>query len=377
MKNSLPMGRVFGIPLRMHWTVPLLVWLFGYSLGSRTLPASVPDRSGTVYGVAAAAGAVLLLGSLLAHEAAHAVTARKKGIPVQGITLWALGGVTEMGRPRAARAAFLVAVSGPAASLVVGAAAFGAGVGLDALTGWSVPAAVLVWLGWINAVLGVFNLLPAAPLDGGRVVQALMWWRTGDQDRAEQAAARSGQFLGAAMIAVGWLTLLQGTPGGAWLALIGLFVFFVAGMEHRRAGLAPALRGVPAAEAMSSPVETCPDWLTVDRCVQDVALHARHAVLPVLDFDGRPSGLLHLARLAKVPPAQREELRVRDVAVPLERCATCAPDDLLPDVLERMAPAAASIHVLVTDAGTLAGIITERDIARLLQRYALRRPAGR
>ncbi|MGW0844618.1 hypothetical protein ACWD26_31680 [Streptomyces sp. NPDC002787] len=113
MNGSVRMGRVLGVPLRIHWTVPLLVMLFGYSLGSRTLPATVPEQSNGVYTVAGLAGALLLLGSLLAHEAAHAITARRKGIEVQSITLWALGGMTEMGRPGAARAVFLVAVSGP------------------------------------------------------------------------------------------------------------------------------------------------------------------------------------------------------------------------------------------------------------------------
>ncbi|WP_409467448.1 site-2 protease family protein [Streptomyces sp. HC307] len=371
MNGSVRMGRVLGVPLRIHWTVPLLVVLFGYSLGSQTLPAWTPDQSNTAYTVAGLAGALLLLGSLLAHEAAHAVTARRKGIPVQSITLWALGGMTEMGKPRAAGAAFLVAVSGPFTSLVVGAAALGAGIGLDALSGWVVPSAVLVWLGWVNFVLGVFNLLPAAPLDGGRVVQALMWWRTGDRDRAERAAARSGQVLGILMIAVGWISLLRGALSGLWLMLLGLFVLIVAGAERRRAALAPALRGVRAADAMSSPVETCPDWWTVERCVEEVALRARHSMLVLIDFEGRPSGLLDLPRLARIPAPQRGTQRVRDVATPLSQCTTCAPDDLLEEVLERLRPVS-GMRILVTDGPNLVGIITMRDVSRIVQRHALR-----
>lgn len=371
MNNSLRMGRVLGVPLRLHWSVPLLVVLFGYGLGSQTLPAGVPDQSDTTYTLAGLAGALLLLASLLAHEAAHAVTARRKGIPVQGITLWALGGMTEMGRPRAAGAAFLVAVSGPLTSLVVGAAALGAGIGLDALSGWEVPAAVLVWLGWVNCVLAVFNLLPAAPLDGGRVVQAVMWWRTGDRDRAERAAARSGQVLGILLIAVGWISVLYGVWSGLWLAVLGFFVLIVAGAERQRARMAPALRGVRAADAMSSPVESCQDWLTVERCIADVAVRARHSMLPLIDFDGRPSGLLHLPRLARIPAQQRETLRARDVATPLSQGAMCAPDDLLEDVLEKLSPGI-GIHILVTDGLRLVGIITARDISRIVQRHALR-----
>ncbi|GCB43471.1 site-2 protease family protein [Streptomyces sp. NL15-2K] len=371
MNGSVRMGRVLGVPLRLHWTVPLLVVLFGYSLGSQTLPAGVPDRSDATYTLAGLAGALLLLGSLLAHEAAHAVTARRKGIPVQSITLWALGGMTEMGKPRAAGAAFLVAVSGPLTSLVVGAAAFGAGIGLDALSGWEVPAAVLLWLGWVNCFLAVFNLLPAAPLDGGRVVQALMWRRTGDRDRAERAAARSGQVLGILLIAVGWISVLRGVWSGLWLALLGFFVLVVAGAERQRARMAPALRGVRAADAMSTPVETCQDWLTVERCVEDVAARARHSTLPLIDFDGRPSGLLHLPRLARIPAQQRETLRVRDVATPLAQGATCAPDDLLEDVLEKLSPGS-GMRILVTDGQRLVGIITARDISRIVQRHAFR-----
>ncbi|MEU0116223.1 site-2 protease family protein [Streptomyces bobili] len=371
MNNSVRMGRVLGVPLRLHWTVPLLLLLFGYSLASQTLPAAIPDQPSSIYTVAGLAGALLLLASLLAHEAAHAITARNKGIRVQSITLWALGGMTEMGRPRAAGAAFLVAVTGPLTSLVIGAAAVGAGIGLNTLPGWEMPAAVLLWLGWVNLVVGVFNLLPAAPLDGGRVVQALMWWRTGDRDRAERAAGRSGQILGIVLIGVGWIAVLRGTLSGLWLALIGFFVMIVATAERQHATLAPALRGVRAADAMSSPVETCHDWLTVQRCIDDVAVRTPHSKVILIDFQGHPSGLLHLPRLAKVPAPQWETLRVRDVAIPWARCTTCAPDDLLENVLEKLSPAS-GMPIVVTDGQQLVGIITERDISRLVQRRTLR-----
>ncbi|MER7404790.1 site-2 protease family protein [Streptomyces sp. NPDC000070] len=371
MNSSVRMGRIRGVPLRIHWTVPLLVMLFGYSLGSHTLPAGVPDQSNVIYTLAGLAGALLLLVSLLAHEAAHAITARRKGIEVQSITLWALGGMTDMGRPRAAGAVFLIAVSGPFASLIVAAIALGAGIGLDTLSGWAVPAAVLLWLGWINLVLAVFNLLPAAPLDGGRVVQALMWWRTGDQDRAERASARSGQVLGILLIGLGWIAVLRGALSGLWLAVIGFFIMIVASAERQRARLTPALRGVRAAAAMSSPVETCQDWLTAQRCIEDVAVRARHSTLALVDFDGRPSGLLHLPRLARIPAPQRETLRVRDVATPWSQCTTCAPDDFLEDVLEKLSPGR-GLPILVTEGQHLAGIITAHDISRIVQRHAFR-----
>ncbi|MGO4758983.1 site-2 protease family protein, partial [Streptomyces sp. 2MCAF27] len=221
------------------------------------------------------------------------------------VTLWALGGMTQMGRPRTAGVALLVAVSGPITSLVIGGVAIGAGIGAHGLIGWGIPAALLVWLGWANLLLGVFNLLPAAPLDGGRVVQAVMWWRTGDRERAERAAGRSGQIFGMAMIAFGWVAFIRGATGGLWFSLIGLFMVIIANAERQHATLTETLRGVRVADAMSHPVAAGADWLTVDRFIDEVVAPARHSVLPVLDFEGRPSGLVSLRGLAAVPSGNR------------------------------------------------------------------------
>ncbi|WP_078889961.1 CBS domain-containing protein [Streptomyces maremycinicus] len=198
-----------------------------------------------------------------------------------------------------------------------------------------------------------------------------MWWRTGDRDRAERAAARSGQILGILLIAVGWISVLRGALSGLWLAVIGFFVLVVANAERQHAKLAPALRGVRAADAMTSPVETCPDWITVQRCVEDVALRVHHSTLVLTAFDGRPSGLLYLPRLARIPAPQRETLRVRDAATTLPQGGTCAPDDRLEDVLEKLSPRG-GMNILVTDGPRLVGIITARDISRIVQRHELR-----
>ncbi|BDH08994.1 site-2 protease family protein [Streptomyces hygroscopicus] len=370
MNGSVRVGHVVGVPLRMHWSVPLLVGLFAYGLGHQGLPVWTPGRSDTVYAVAGVAGAVLLMGSLLLHETAHAATARRKQISVQDVTLWALGGTTRMGRPQTAAAAFAVAVSGPLISLVIGGVALGAGIGLHELSGWAVPAVVLAWLGWANLFLGVFNLLPAVPLDGGRVVQAVLWWRTGDRDRADLAASRGGQIMGMLLVAAGWISVLRGAPGGLWIVFIGLFVMIVAGAERRRAALHTALRGVPVSDAMSSPVVSGADWLTVQRFIDEVAVHSRHSALPLLDFDGRPSGLVQIRRLAAVPGPGRETVRVREVATPLSQCAVAAPDELLSEALDRVSLRTGA-RILVVDAGHLVGIVTGKDIGRLMRRSTL------
>ncbi|WP_369360230.1 site-2 protease family protein [Streptomyces sp. cg2] len=375
MNGSVRIGHVVGVPLRMHWSVPLLVVLFAYGLGRQTLPVITPGRSALVYAVAGVVGAALLTASLLLHETAHAAIARRKQISVEDVTLWALGGITRMGRPQSASAAFAVAVSGPLTSLVIGGVALGAGFGLGTLSLGAVPAVVLVWLGWANVFLGVFNLLPAVPLDGGRVVQALLWWRTGDRDRADLAASRGGQVIGGLLVAAGWIAVLRGMTGGLWLAVIGLFITVVAGSERRRAALQSALRGVRAADAMSSPVTTGADWLTVQRFIDEVAVQTGHSAVPLLDFEGRPSGVVQLRRLASIPLAQREELRVRDVATPLSQCAVAAPDDLLTEALDKLS-LTTGMRILVVDAGHLVGIITGKDVSRLMQRHTLSGRAG-
>ncbi|MGI5144330.1 site-2 protease family protein [Streptomyces sp. CA-106110] len=368
MKGSIRIGSVRGVTVRAHWSVPLIMLFFAYGLASRTLPRYTPGLAPAAYAVAAVAGALLLLVSLVVHEAAHALTARRAGIAVRDMTLWALGGLTRMDRPTTARAAFAVAVSGPLASLLLGGAAIGGSAAVDATLGWRVPVAVLGWLGGTNVLLGVFNLLPAAPLDGGRVLQAVVWWRTRDRERAQRAAARSGQVVGIMLALVGWVAFFRGVSGGLWLVVIGLFVTSTAAAERRWAQLFTALRGVRVTEAMTSPVIAGPDWLTVDRFLSEVAAQAGHAVLPLLDFEGRPSGVVRLNRLAAVPSGQRQSLRVRHVATPLSQCTLAEPDELLTSILERLG-SGRGLPILVMDGGRLRGIITAHDIERLSKRH--------
>lgn len=207
MNGAMPLGRIFGVPLRIHWSAPLLVILLSSSLSGTTLPAWAPGYSSTTYTVAGIAGAALLLVSLLLHEAAHAVLARRAGIKVEDVTVWGLGGVTRMGRAQSARVQFTVALIGPLTSLFLGGLGLGLGAAVDYGLHWAVPSVVLLWTGWANLLLGAFNLLPAAPLDGGRVLQAVLWWRRGDQRWAERIAGRAGQVAGGLLVAAGWVEL--------------------------------------------------------------------------------------------------------------------------------------------------------------------------
>ena len=370
MNGSIPIGTLFGVPLRAHWSVLVLVALLGWSLGARTLPLLLPGRSNAVYTVAAVLAALALVLSLLLHESEHAVTALRKGVKVEDMTLWALGGVTRMGRVDTASAQLVISGSGPLTSLLLGGIGIGAGEAVQAVSGANVAAVVFFWLGQMNLVLGVFNLLPGSPLDGGRIVQALLWRRSGDRERSEQTAARGGQVVGVLLALVGAWAFLRGSAGGLWLLLIGFFLSATAGAEIRRATLSAALHGVPVARAMSAPVSTGPDWLTVNRFLAEVATQRRHSALVTLDFDGRPSGVVTMRQLALVPAAQRDEVRVRDIALPLSRCTVAAPDEDLFDVLGRLEPSG-SVRILVMDEGRLVGIVTAHDISWLTQQHML------
>ncbi|MFD8478132.1 site-2 protease family protein [Kitasatospora sp. NPDC059673] len=362
MHGSAPLGRIFGIPLRFHWSAPVLILVLGIGLAGQTLPAWVPGRSAAAYGFAGVVGALLLTVSLLLHETAHAVTARRAGVRVDDMTVFALGGITRMGRPPNPRLQFAVAGIGPLTSLALGGLSVAAGLGALRTLHWTLPAAVLLWTGWTNLLLGVFNLLPAAPLDGGRILQAAVWWRRGDRERAEQVAGRVGQGAGLLLSAAGWLELLHGSTAGIWLMLIGLFMWTSATAEVRRAALVTAVRGMRIKEVMNSPLVTAPDWLTAERLLTGLTARPHHPVVPAIDFEGRPSGLVDLRRLAMIPPARRAEVHVRDVATPLGRCLVAAPDDDLVEVLDN---ATARPPILVLDDGRLVGIITLEDLSRI------------
>ncbi|TQF01240.1 CBS domain-containing protein [Kitasatospora acidiphila] len=370
MRGTALLGRILGIPLRIHWSAPALLLFFGYGLAAQTLPAWVPGRSATAYGVAGVVGAALLAGSLLLHETAHAVTARRAGVRVDDMTVFALGGVTRMGRAPTPRVQFTVAGSGPLTSLLLGGLFLGAGLGVWDGPHWRLPAAVLLWDGWANLLLGVFNLLPAAPLDGGRLLQAAVWRRGGDRERAERVAGRTGQAAGLLMSAGGFVAVLRGDAAGFWFVLVGLFVWSSALAEVRRATMVAALRGVRVAQVMTAPAAAGPDWLTVDRFLADLATRTHQQVVAVLDFDGRPSGLVDLTRLLTVPSARRAAIRVRELARPLRECTVAGPGD---DLLEVLDHATTQPPILVLDDGRLVGIVTTDDIARAAQ---LRTPAS-
>src|SRR5271168_2755835 len=192
MRDAIPLGRIAGFGVKVHWSVIVILWLFTWSLAS-TLPGTVKGYSHLAYWLAGGCGALVLLASLLAHELAHAVVARRMGVSVGEVTLWLFGGVTTLqGEAKTPKAAFRIAFAGPATSLVLSAVFAGLAIVLETGRAATIVVSVAWWLAAINLLLGLFNLLPGAPLDGGRLLRAYLWRRHGDSVRASVGAAHAG-----------------------------------------------------------------------------------------------------------------------------------------------------------------------------------------
>lgn len=363
-RGRIPLGKAAGIPVGAHWSVVAIFGLIALILGASVLPAQVPDRSGAAYGAIAVIGAIVFLASLLAHELAHAVVAQSHGIRVKRITLWLLGGMAELAEsPRDARADFRIAVVGPLMSFVIAAAAF---AGAYVLHPWLDPlvTVALLWLGLVNAVVAVFNLLPGAPLDGGRVLRAFIWRRTGDREKASVKAAGVGRFLGFSFIALGILQAVLGALGGLWLALIGWFMVLAAGAERAASSVRQRFGNLRAGDVMSHRFEIAPAWWRVETFLTNTPFTARD-VFPVVTFEGEPVGVVSLQELAGVPERERETTAVRDIARPLQPESIVDADTDLGTLLLRTPLRAGRDLLVVMDGPTIVGVVALEDVVRV------------
>jgi Zn-dependent protease/CBS domain-containing protein len=379
MRATFPLGRPAGIPVGAHWSVLLIMALLADLLAGSLLPEAVPGLPTAVYWATGVAGSVVFFASLLVHELSHALVARQRGLTVDRITLWLLGGTTEMpGEPPTPGTTFAVAVAGPLASLLAGAGFLGTAVLLPA----SVPAVVVVtltWLGWTNLVLAVFNLLPGTPLDGGRILQAVVWKLTGDRRRAQAVAARAGRVLGVVLASAGLGELLWfGSLAGLWLVGIGWFLGFSARAELAAGPAREVLARIRLGEIMTADPVTAPGWFTV-RAFVDQAASLPFRTYPVVAFDGRPLGVVSLGALARVPEEARTSTRVEDVCARPPAGLVVSPETPLAAVLGRIGGRPGQDLALVVANGVLAGVISPGDVARTLELAVLgaeaRRPA--
>lgn len=372
MRQTVRLGRVAGIPVGIHWSVLVIMLLLAQVLAVSVLPAGAPGLSAVVYWAAALVVTALFLLALLAHEMSHALVARRYGVRVRRITLWLLGGVAELdGEAPHARGDLLIALAGPVTSMVC-AVGFGvAAAAADAAGGSALAVAALAWLAVVNGVLAVFNLLPGAPLDGGRVLRAALWWIRGDRVAAQRAASFTGVLLGWVLVFAGVSQLLlAGDLSGLWLVLVGWFLTAAARAEDADARLKGALAGVCVGEVMSSPPVYGVASQTIDNFITAVVRHHPYRAFPVLDLDGRLTGIVSLAQLGRVPALRRATVRLADVQVPVARILVLDPAAPLTEVAtavlaggHRLAP--------VTVHGRLAGVLTATDVTRSLELASL------
>ena len=366
MRPTFSLGRINGIRIGVSWSVLLIVVLLAYGLAVGQFPAAAPRRPAAEYAIAA----VLTALAYLAHELGHSLVARRNGLGVEGITLWFLGGVSELrGEVSSPAAEVRVSGVGPLVSLVLG--------GVFSLVAWllhgagapGVLVAALAWLGGINLLLAVFNVIPAAPLDGGRLLQAVLWRITGDRFKAAVWSARSGQVFGWALIvAAAYLVLVRREYNWLWFALLGWFLIGAATSESQQAMLQSRLRIVPVRQVMTANPVTVPGSVTVAQFLSDYLPRHRHSAFPVVE-DGQTVGLVTVHRANQVPAGQRGHTLVRDAACPLAEVAQATPDEPVADVLPRLTGCSEG-RVLVLADGHLAGIVTSSDLSRALDRLS-------
>ncbi|MEY7970616.1 site-2 protease family protein [Saccharomonospora xinjiangensis] len=364
MSSTFKLGTIAGIRVGAHWSVLGILIILVIALG-RNWPVLVPGYSAGAYVAAALVAALLFLASLLAHELAHAVVARREGVEVEDITLWLLGGLASLrSEARTPGADLRIAAAGPLTSVLAGALFGGLAWLLVTVDAPALVVMVAVYLAMLNVVLAAFNLVPAAPLDGGRILRAALWAWKGDRYRAAVWSARAGRGFGVALILLGvWQLLFVGTGSGLWWILIGLFVVSVAGAEERQAQLGDTLADVKVAEVMTADPDVTDARLSVHDFLHDVVLVRRHSAFPVVDAAGRVEGLVTLNRLRAVPTEERRTTTVRAIACPVADVPRAAPDTPLLDLLPGLRDAPDG-RALVFDGERLAGIVTPTDVSR-------------
>ncbi|MGH3328977.1 MAG: site-2 protease family protein [Streptomycetales bacterium] len=379
MGDSFTLGRIGGVKVGVNWSVLVIFALIAYGLSAGRFPDAYPGYGTASYLAAGLATAAVFFGSLLAHELAHAIAARRNGLEVEGITLWLFGGVARLGgEARDPGAELRIAGVGPLVSVLLGAGFLLLAWLLDIVGYQGLVVGGVAWLGAINLALAVFNVIPAAPLDGGRLLRSLVWWRTGDRLRATVVATRAGQVFGWLLVAGGLLAFLAaGNVGGLWLALIGWFLISAASIEGQQATVRGRLGGLAVREVMTPDPKTAPGSMTVADFLNGEYFRYRHSAFPITGPDpGEPEGLVTMNLIKQVPPDRRATTRLQDIACPLDQTPQARPDEPVADLLPRM-NRSPEMRALVVDSGRLVGIVSPSDVTLTLEWLSLRRSPGR
>ncbi len=364
-QGSIRLGRIMGIPLSMDLGVLLVGGLLTWVLATLVLPNGSPGLVSTAYWSVGALGALLFLGSLLAHEMAHSIVARRNDVAVEGITLWMFGGFAQFrSDPQTPGADFRITAAGPATSLGLGALFGAAAWGLATVGAPQLYVSLLGWLGIINAFLGVFNLLPGAPLDGGRILAAALWKVRGDRVAGRIGAATAGKVVGLGLMGLGVVEALTlGGFGGLWTVFIGWFLFSSARAEHAYFSAERAMGDMSVADAMTIDPPRVVSWSSVSELVDGPFRHTQQSAVAVVDGQGRTLGIVTMNDVRRLPAEQWSSTTTAQLMGSGDAMTVVAPDEPLVAVVERLRPAGGG-YAVVLDRGELVGLLGPDDIRR-------------
>lgn len=364
MKGSFRLGNIAGIDIRINYTWIFIFVFISWSLAQGFFPQSYPGWSTTTYWATGVIAAILLFASVLAHELSHSLTARSRGMSVNSITLFIFGGVSNLeDEPEEPKVEFVMSMVGPLTSLGLAGAFWGF---LQLVGDQQSPlAAILFYLALVNGLLGIFNLLPGFPLDGGRILRSFLWQRTGSIVRATNIAGTVGRFIGWGMVGFGIFQLLSGNfVGGLWLAFIGWFLASMADASRREMIMRQHLKGVKVSEVMDSEIEAINPTTKVQQLVDDI-IHQRHRrAAPVAD-EGHVVGIVTVTDLKNLPQDKWQYTSVRDIMT-REPLYTVKPDDEL-DKAVKLITRHDINQLLVLEKERLVGMLNRADLISHLQ----------
>lgn len=366
---SLRLGRVFGIPLEIDASWLLVFLLVTSTLTFSYFPAAYPDAEPWVYVLLGVVTALAFFASLVLHELAHSLVARAGGLKIARVTLFLFGGVSQMEEePRSPGHEFLLALAGPATSVVIGVLALLARTSLIEAGAPDPVWLPLEYLGVINLALAAFNLLPGFPLDGGRVLRAILWAITKDILKATRWASRMGQAIGMLLMAVAVFGVLRGTFDLVWFAVMGWFLSNMSAVAYQQQVLRAMLAEVPLSRIMSAPAVLAPSDISLEEIAHSYFLGGRHTRYPVVE-DGRVVGLIDLSRINEVPREQWASTKVGEVAAKDIATIVATPETSVDTVLSRFEPDAPGA-ILVVEGKRLAGIVTRADVIQFIRESA-------
>ncbi|MCJ7514509.1 MAG: site-2 protease family protein [Dehalococcoidia bacterium] len=336
-RGGIPIGRAFGISLRLHYSWFLIFVLVTWALATAYFPTTYPTWSLSLKIGAGIITSILFFGSVLVHELMHSLVAIRQGIQIRSITLFFLGGVSEMsGEPKTAGDEFRMAAAGPFSSLILGGLFLGIYFALRGAISEAAQfgAAISFYLGLINIMLGVFNLIPGFPLDGGRVLRSLIWWRSRNLQRATKIASTIGRVIGFLFIVGGiWLALTGNFFNGLWLVLIGWFLESAASGSYRQMLVQDMLKGHTASEVMTRDCVVIPPDITVERLVNEHILSSGRRCFPVVS-ESHTEGLMTLSHVKSIPRDARKTTLVREAMTPLSQVKSVSPNEDLANILQ-------------------------------------------